>query len=235
MKSSPALLVAILLCACSSTTYGDVVFSATVDTASAFFGGGVSQASIETQTAPPNTTDFSSLGETELCFAITAPTGQLFHANFPEAGVFIIRYSSGDSYMGLDDFVDSPDDVTFVAFNGDPLPSPLGSDLSLSGPGGNSSEASALYEISAGSQFSFQSVTICSTIPAFYDADLSSALSKTASLEGRIDPASTDYGQFVSLVAVPEPSALLLLSLLGVGVGGYRRLRFRRFLFASLA
>ena len=220
--SFAAILTALMIGTCQA---GLLTFEHTIDSESAFYdpsAPGFSLASVEQSIAPINV-DFSVLGDTTVCFKYTSPTG--FHAKYPEAGTLEFIYLAG-STLGAGS-VQAAMTTSFEGFSGTPLGAASFASMSFAGATGDRASATVVFPVEAGAQFSFDSVSFCGDLPASLDTIFPN-VAGTSSIAGSIEPASSDHGQFVTLqpTAVPEPSAFLLVGLVGL-LTSYRYRRKR--------
>jgi len=191
-------------------------------------------ATVATDAAPKLATDFSTLGETELTFTLSAPLGMRFHVSFPDAGSFSARYRAGNSFT-VPGSASLTATISFAGFGGDAIAAPLTNQVDLTGPpfsvfSPDRYDGVAQWSLAAGTDFWFESLNITTLVPAGYATDLTVGPTPSAQLSGSIQTDyAADFGQFIFLEAIPSANSVPLpASWLLIGLGGLLLLRSRR-------
>lgn len=189
---------------------------------------GDSSAVVRAAVTPALDTDFGSIGETELVAMVKAPVGMRFRVSFPTAGGLQVFYEGGSTGGGGSTGLVAT--IAFGGFGGDAIGTPFQRSWLLPAPGKELYQAVAGWNLAAGTDFWFESLSITSLVPAGYDVDVTTSPGARAHLLGYISSGDPGYGQFVRLEAIPStsgavplPAGWLLFGLGGLLLAGHRR------------
>lgn len=185
-------------------------------------------------TLPDFNFPFSTLGDVDFSITWQAPPNYRIQitppSGFDNVQVYFQFYSGSSGYnVGQ---VDPPTTLTLAGFSGSTLPS-MPSAAQFTGP-----QTSSLPADSAGAfifpsgfaldePFYLSSATVEFTVPAAYDVDFNAPVAGFevfgVAFSNQPSAAPQDPGQWITLVQVPEPSSIALLSTTGMGVLVRRR------------
>lgn len=236
LRGAALFLIATATNAAQASLAIDETVSLESSTFGAVTGGYESRATIE-KPLPLGTFDhdFNASGEIELSFTWRAPAGQKIEvaapAGWSNASLTFLFRGGNNLAVGYRDYVNRP--VTFDGLSGDPV-NPNSNRILLGGGSASGSNAyvnaQVVIPLDAGETFSFESLTLTTTVDAGFHTDFDNVSLDYVFLQGHATNggAPIDPGQWVSLVsAVPEANTFLCGGLVA-GVFGLKTTRRKR-------
>jgi hypothetical protein len=191
---------------------------------------------ISAATLPDFNFAFSTLGDTDFSVTWQAPTNYLIQITPPSGFDFVqvlFNFYTGNSYYNVGEVI-PPATVSLTDFSGNNLPN-MPPSTQFTGPqtatfpANNAGAFIIPTNLPLGESFYLSSATVEFTVPAAYNVDFNAPIlgfevyGQAFSNQPNPNLAPANPGQWITLVQVPEPSSLILLSVAGLGVIARRR------------
>lgn len=201
--------------ACAVSNAATIVLSDTLDEEINFFDEDDSIAQVNSSGgASPFVYSFSSMGETVISYTWQAPAGQRFVVTPPinASSAFVMLRFDGGTLGSTPVFQDNSPLLEIIGASGPVIVESSRTFFTGSGSGDNRVFLfEAIFDVTPGQSFSFESATMTTTIPDSYNTDFA-VTTTTSFLYGEAETPSS-AGQWITLEAVPEPGTSLLLAL----------------------
>ncbi|QQE13437.1 PEP-CTERM sorting domain-containing protein [Planctomycetota bacterium] len=211
------LIIITTLTIASAAHAADINITRTVSNETAYENFGyineISETTIDTNNIL--TADFNTLSDTTIELNITAPIGKRFHVIGHDFGnlSFRIHHNLNTLWSDPTTFINTSTS-TLNGFQGILADNAHATDNYFGNSGNTGYSTDTYFQLTSGDDFYFDSITILFTIPASFSTDFSNSSPQTitTTVLAYADP-GYDPGQFLSLVAVPEPASISLLAL----------------------